>query len=102
MQSIVQDSEVKQCIPSPSMLHLICCVREENYQPIERYQNEDDLYRDIALAYQKAIISFYNAGCRYLQLDDTSWGEFCSKKKKEKLTKQEGLMLMKSLKNMLI
>ena len=83
MQSIVQDSEVKQCIPSPSMLHLICCVREENYQPIERYQNEDDLYRDIALAYQKAIISFYNAGCRYLQLDDTSWGEFCSKEKRE-------------------
>lgn len=83
MKSIAQDCEVKQCIPSPSMLHLICCVREENYQPIERYLNEDDLYRDIALAYQKAIIAFYNAGCRYLQLDDTSWGEFCSEEKRE-------------------
>ncbi len=49
------------------------------------------LLKDIAYAYQKAIKAFYNAGCRYLQLDDTSWGEFCSKEK-EKLTKQEELM----------
>ena len=33
----------KQCIPSPSMLHLICCVREPNYQPIERYRDEQVL-----------------------------------------------------------
>ena len=83
MQRISGDTEVKQCIPSPSMLHLICCIREENYQPIERYQDDDTLLKDIALAYQKAIKAFYDAGCRYLQLDDTSWGEFCSKEKRE-------------------
>ena len=33
-------AQPKQCIPSPSMLHLICCVREPNYQPIERYKDE--------------------------------------------------------------
>lgn len=82
MQSIAGDSTVKQCIPSPSMLHLICCVREEHYQPIERYQDEETLLHDIALAYQKAIRLFYQAGCRYLQLDDTSWGEFCSAQKR--------------------
>ena len=76
------DVIAKQCIPSPSMLHLICCVREENYEPIEMYEDEDALLADIASAYQKAIRAFYNAGCRYLQLDDTSWGEFCSEEKR--------------------
>ena len=83
MQRVSGETEVKQCIPSPSMLHLICCIREENYQPIEKYQDNDVLLKDIAYAYQKAIKAFYNAGCRYLQLDDTSWGEFCSKEKRE-------------------
>lgn len=73
----------KQCIPSPSMLHLICCVREPNYQPIERYKDEQVLLDDLAAAYQKAVKAFYAAGCRYLQLDDTSWGEFCSAEKRK-------------------
>ena len=53
-------------IPSPSMLHLICCVRAEEYIPIERYQDMKDLYYDIAIAYQKVIRAFYDAGCRYI------------------------------------
>lgn len=73
---------VKQTIPSPTMLHLICCVREENYQPIEQYKDEAKLFADIAAAYRKAIKSFYDEGCRYLQIDDTSWGEFCDPNKR--------------------
>ena len=73
----------KQCIPSPSMLHLICCVRSTDYQPIERYKDEQVLLDDLAAAYQKAVKAFYAAGCRYLQLDDTSWGEFCSAEKRK-------------------
>jgi len=69
-------------IPFPSMLHLICCVRAMDYAPIQRYADEDTLFEDIALAYQKAIRAFYEAGCRYLQLDDTSWGEFCDPEKR--------------------
>ena len=81
--AVAGDTLVKQTIPSPSMLHLICCVREENYQPIERYAaDEDALFHDIAAAYQDAIRSFYARGCRYLQLDDTSWGEFCDAAKR--------------------
>lgn len=83
LKSVAGDTVAKMTIPSPSMLHLICCVRAENYTPIERYANEDDLYRDIALAYQEAIKAFYAAGCRYLQLDDTSWGEFCDLEKRK-------------------
>lgn len=73
---------VKQTIPSPTMLHLICCVREENYRPIEQYKDEAKLFADIAAAYRKAIKSFYDEGCRYLQIDDTSWGEFCDPNKR--------------------
>lgn len=83
LKNVAGDAEAKQCIPSPSMLHLICCVREANYQPIDIYKDEQKLYDDIAAAYSKAVLAFYNEGCRYLQLDDTAWGEFCSKEKRE-------------------
>ena len=42
----------------------------------------------LAAAYQKAVKAFYAAGCRYLQLDDTSWGEFCSAEKREAYAKR--------------
>lgn len=78
----------KMTIPSPSMLHLIACVRTESYTPIERYRDEAVLLEDIAAAYQKAVLAFYDAGCRYLQLDDTSWGEFCDEDKREAYAKR--------------
>ncbi len=83
LKSIAGDTLCKMTIPSPSMLPLICCIRSEEYTPIGIYKNIDDLYRDTALAYQKAIKSFYDLGCRYLQLDDTSWGEFCDLEKRK-------------------
>ncbi len=84
LQQIAGDFPVKYTIPSPSMLHLICCVRATDYQPIERYKgNNTLLLADISAAYKKAIQAFYNLGCRNLQLDDTSWGEFCSVEKRE-------------------
>lgn len=74
---------VKFTIPSPSMLHLIPCVRgSRTYQPIERYKNEDALFDDIVEAYRDAVLAFYREGCRYLQFDDTSWGEFCDAAKR--------------------
>ena len=82
-QAAAEGTQVKQCIPSPSMLHLICCVREPDYQPIPEYQDEQVLLDDLARTYQKAVLAFYQRGCRYLQLDDTSWGEFCSAEKRE-------------------
>ena len=34
-------------------------------------------YHDLGVTYNKAIKAFYAAGCRYLQLDDTSLAYFC-------------------------
>ncbi len=82
LKEVAGTHTAKFTIPSPSMLHLITTVRKEGYQPIARYQDNAVLLQDIARAYQKAIAAFYAAGCRYLQLDDTSWGELCSTEKR--------------------
>ena len=78
------DTPVKLTIPSPSMLHLITQVREKNYVPIDRYRDNEALfYDDVVAAYRKALQYFYDLGCRNIQLDDTSWGEFCALDKRE-------------------
>lgn len=84
LKAIAGDSPIKYTIPSPSMLHLICCVREVNYQPVDIYKdNEIALLDDIATTWRDAMLAFYARGCRYLQLDDTSWGELCSQEKRQ-------------------
>ena len=77
------DYPTKFTIPSPCMLHIIATIREENYVPLDIYQDEEKLYDDIANAYIKAMNKFYAQGLRYLQLDDTSWGQFCALDKRE-------------------
>jgi len=78
------ETPVKLTIPSPSMLHLITQVREKNYVPIERYKDNEALFfDDVVAAYRKALQCFYDLGCRNIQLDDTSWGEFCALDKRE-------------------
>ena len=78
------DTPVKLTIPSPSMLHLITQVREKNYVPIERYKDNEALfYDDVVEAYRKALQCFYDLGCCNIQLDDTSWGEFCALDKRD-------------------
>lgn len=83
LKAIAGDTPIKFTIPSPSMLHLICCVREENYEAIDLYKNnEKALFDDIAQTWKDAMLALYAKGCRYLQFDDTSWGEFCSEEKR--------------------
>lgn len=56
-----------------------------------RYRADEDLFfHDLGKAYKKAIAAFYDAGCRYLQLDDTAWAYLCSDEQKEQL-KARGL-----------
>ena len=84
LREIAGDYPTKMTIPSPSMLHLIPCVRgKATFDPIGRYQNEQALFDDIITTYQDAVRAFYNLGCRYLQFDDTSWGEFCDVQKRK-------------------
>ena len=73
------DMIVKQTIPSPNMLVYRADMNEEIYH------DREVLLQDTIIAYQKAIQAFYDAGCRYLQLDDTAWADLFSEEGHEKL-----------------
>ena len=78
------------CIPSPAILHLVLAVRDEHFRLPAFYADEDDFMESLAAAYRKAIWAFYEQGCRYLQLDDTSWGTLCSPEERSRL-EQRGI-----------
>ena len=64
----------KMTIPSPSVLHF----RMEEDTRRKSYPDLDAFFDDLGDAYGKAIKAFHEAGCRYLQLDDTVWAYLCS------------------------
>ena len=39
---------------------------------------------DLGETYKKAVKAFYDAGCRYLQFDDTVWAYLCSQEELRK------------------
>ncbi len=70
----------KMTIPSPSVLHF-----RGGRRAIDKsvYPDMDAFYADTAEAYRKAVHAFYDAGCRYLQFDDTVWAYLCSEKERQ-------------------
>ncbi len=70
----------KMTAPSPSVLHF----RHEDGTRRRIYPDIDGFFADLADAYGDAIRAFYDAGCRYLQLDDTVWAHLCSAVEVEK------------------
>ena len=70
----------KMTIPSPSVLHFRGgrgAISREVYPDLEVF------FDDLAKAYRKAVHAFADAGCRYLQLDDTVWAYLCSAEQRE-------------------
>jgi len=65
----------KMTIPSPSVLHFRL---EPGAVSKDFYPHRDAIFDDLAAAYQQAVRAFYDAGCRYLQFDDTAWAYLCS------------------------
>jgi 5-methyltetrahydropteroyltriglutamate--homocysteine methyltransferase len=64
-KEIVGDRAVpKQTIPSPNQFFMSRIRNKEIYPDL------DDYAEDVIKTYQDAIQAFYDAGCRYLQLDD--------------------------------
>ena len=66
----------KMTIPSPSVMHF---RGGRNAISKEAYPEMGAYFDDLAKLYGKAIKAFYDAGCRYLQLDDTVWAYLCSR-----------------------
>ncbi len=79
LRSIAGSHVAKMTIPSPSMLHF------RGEMNAEVYPDADEFFADLAKAYKSAISAFYDAGCRYLQLDDTAWAYLCSEEQRGKL-----------------
>ncbi|WP_447554782.1 cobalamin-independent methionine synthase II family protein [Vreelandella sp. EE22] len=75
LASIAQGAAAKMTIPSPSVLHF---RGGRDVVSKDVYPNIDDFFDDLAKVYRQAIKAFYDAGCRYLQLDDTVWAYLCS------------------------
>jgi 5-methyltetrahydropteroyltriglutamate--homocysteine methyltransferase len=71
----------KMTIPSPSVLHFRggrATISKEAYPDMDGY------FEDLGKTYRAAVKGFYDAGCRYLQFDDTVWAYLCSKAELEK------------------
>jgi 5-methyltetrahydropteroyltriglutamate--homocysteine methyltransferase len=67
----------KMTIPSPSSLHF---RYGRDAIPVSIYPDMEDFYRDLGLAYRKAVRAFADAGCRYLQLDEVNLAYLCDPK----------------------
>jgi 5-methyltetrahydropteroyltriglutamate--homocysteine methyltransferase len=65
----------KMCIPAPGTMHFRL---EPDAVSKNFYPGRDAIFDDLGAAYQKAVRAFYDAGCRYLQFDDTAWAYLCS------------------------
>jgi 5-methyltetrahydropteroyltriglutamate--homocysteine methyltransferase len=67
----------KMTIPAPGALHFRQGRPSVNASV---YPDLDAFFHDLAEAFRKAVRAFYDAGCRYLQLDDTTWAMMCDKR----------------------
>ena len=71
----------KVTIPSPTMLHFRggrAGISREAYPELE-----PAFYEDVARAYGEELRSLYDAGCRYVQMDDTNLAYLCDDKMRE-------------------
>lgn len=70
-------STPKVSIPSPTMVHFRGGRKSID---IEAYPDLDRFFEDLAAAYRREIQHLYDAGLRYLQLDDTNLAYLCDPK----------------------
>lgn len=81
-EGVIAENErvsTKVSIPSPTMCHF----RGSRDTISKEAYPDDDLktfFEDLATAYQAEIKSLYDAGCRFLQLDDTNLAYLCDPK----------------------
>ncbi|KAF2277758.1 UROD/MetE-like protein [Westerdykella ornata] len=64
----------KVCIPSPTMVHFRGGRASID---IEAYPDLDVFFDDLARVYQEELASLYEAGARFVQLDDTNLAYLC-------------------------
>jgi 5-methyltetrahydropteroyltriglutamate--homocysteine methyltransferase len=82
----------KMTIPAPPVLHFRL-AKDGISKKV--YPDLDGFFHDLGETYKKAVKAFYDAGCRYLQFDDTVWAYLCSQeelqKARERMANADGL-----------
>jgi 5-methyltetrahydropteroyltriglutamate--homocysteine methyltransferase len=68
LKANVKKGMPKFTMPSPAMLH----GRADRASIKKTYPNLDNFWSDLTQAYREEIRDLYQAGCRYLQIDDTT------------------------------
>jgi len=68
----------KISIPGPSCCHFR--TAKADIKPKEYQDDPEALFADLAATYAKAVQAFYDAGCRYLQMDDIFFAYLCDPK----------------------
>ncbi|GAS84109.1 5-methyltetrahydropteroyltriglutamate--homocysteine S-methyltransferase [Paenibacillus amylolyticus] len=76
-EAVGEDVVARQSIPAAAqfLFELDRADNKESTQAI--YPNRQELLSDIAGAYKASILTFYEAGCRSIQIDDCTWGALC-------------------------
>jgi 5-methyltetrahydropteroyltriglutamate--homocysteine methyltransferase len=74
----------KLCIPSPSMLHF---RGGRGSVDGKAYPDIGEFFSDLARVYREEIRDLADAGCRYLQLDDTNLAYLCDPEHRERAKK---------------
>ncbi len=79
LKSIVNQT-AKICLPSPTMLHFRggrAAISESAYPEMA------DFYEDLARIFREEVLALAEAGCRYLQFDDTNLAYLCDENMRE-------------------
>jgi 5-methyltetrahydropteroyltriglutamate--homocysteine methyltransferase len=79
----VKKGTPKFTMPSPAMLH----ARADRASIKKTYPNLDNFWADLTQCYREEIADLYRAGCRYLQIDDTTIAMFGDPKVQEQFRK---------------
>jgi 5-methyltetrahydropteroyltriglutamate--homocysteine methyltransferase len=84
LASIVSQTP-KVTIPSPTMLHFRA-GREGISESV--YPDMAEFFADVASSYREEVADLTEAGCRYLQLDDTNLAYLCDDQQRENARKR--------------
>jgi 5-methyltetrahydropteroyltriglutamate--homocysteine methyltransferase len=83
LKKITQRGTPKFTMPSPAMLH----ARGDRESIKKTYRDPAEFWADLTRCYREEIADLYKAGCRYLQIDDTTIAMFGDPKVQEQFRK---------------
>lgn len=87
LNSIAGEHIAKLTIPGPNMIFHSEVINNDTYLKNPSLSTLDAAAENIINVYQETIQALYDAGCRYLQLDDPSWGALFSDDFREDIQK---------------